>query len=129
MGRRLVRMNLQSYKRIYIASPYSHVDPAVREKRFKDVTEIAAHLFVRYDCVFLLPITQGHLLAQLGEIESDFERWKTQSLGMLSVCDEMWVIMLNGWKKSKGVGEEIKFAKENKIKLRYINPSSYIASS
>jgi hypothetical protein len=123
-GRLLIAMN-QKFKRIYLASPYSHPSEGVRNWRFKQVTELAAYLFMQHDYVFLLPITQGHLLAQIGNIESDFARWETQSLGMLAACDEMWVAKLEGWKDSKGVKAEIKYAKKNKIPIKYIDPSKY----
>jgi hypothetical protein len=77
---------------------------------------------MKHDYVFLLPITQGHLLSTIGNIESDFTRWKTQSLGMLSACDEMWVVKLDGWKESTGVKEEIKFARYQLIPIKYIDP-------
>lgn len=93
------------------------------DKRFEEVTEVAAKLFINYNYVFLLPITQGHLLAKIGNIESDFKRWENQSLGMLAACHEMWVVKMDGWKESKGVRAEIEFARENLIPLRYVDPA------
>lgn len=111
----------QRFKRIYLASPYSHPNKDVRDARFREVTKLAANLFNKHDYVFLLPITQGHLLAEIGNIASDFERWETQSLGMLAVCDELWVVKMDGWKESKGVRAEIEFARHHLIPIKYIN--------
>lgn len=112
------------YNRIYIASPYSHSDSSIMAKRFREITKIAAKLFIRYDCVFLLPITQGHLLSKIGNIESDFKRWKAQSLGMLAACQEIWVIKMDGWKQSKGVNAEIRFARKFGIPIKYLDPKN-----
>lgn len=110
------------FKRIYIASPYSHSNSTIRSLRFRQVTELAAKLFNKYEYVFLLPITQGHMLTRHGDIEANFDRWRTQSLGMLSVCQELWVIKLDGWKQSLGVREEIKYARKHLIPIKYIDP-------
>ncbi|MCP4786572.1 MAG: DUF1937 family protein [Fuerstiella sp.] len=47
---------------IYLASPYSHSDANIREKRFRDVCRTAARLMRNGDVVFS-PIAHGHPIA------------------------------------------------------------------
>lgn len=91
-------------------------------QRFRQITEIAAKLFVKFDHAFFLPITQGHLVAKIGNIPTTFDKWLQQDLAMLSACNELWVVKMDGWQESTGVQAEIKFANENLIKLKYLDP-------
>ncbi len=50
---------------IYLASPYSHPDPAVREQRFRAACRAAAEL-IRAGHVVISPVVHGHPMAALG---------------------------------------------------------------
>ena len=50
---------------------------------------------------------------------SDWEFWKNFCLSFLEKCDEIMVFKMEGWDKSRGVAEEIKFAEEKGIKVTY----------
>lgn len=41
-------------------------------------------------------------------------------LKMLNECDELWIYMNDDWQKDNKIQQEIKYAKENNIKLKYI---------
>ena len=49
--------------------------------------------------------------------------WMSFCLTYLERCDELWVYMMPGWDVSKGVAEEIRFAKELGIPITYIKYS------
>src|SRR5690606_17830743 len=83
-------------KLIYLASPYSHPDPAVRELRYKAAVKCSADLLLRGHLVYS-PIVQHHPMQQMHNLPDTWEFWKHICLGMLKNCDELWVLKLPGW--------------------------------
>ena len=83
-----------SLKVVYLASPYSHKDPAVMQQRFEEVSRIHGELFICYGDEYALigPITQSHNVALFTELPSNWEFWKAQDEALLSRCDELWKI-------------------------------------
>jgi hypothetical protein len=94
---------------IYLASPYTHPDPAVREQRF-DAACVVAALLLREGHLVFSPIAHSHPLMRFGlPIEWDF--WSRYDSCHLERCDEVLVLMLDGWEESRGVQAEIALAK------------------
>jgi hypothetical protein len=104
---------------IYLASPYSHPDPAVRQDRFEKVCHAAAALIRRGHVVFS-PIAHSHGMARLG-LPTDWSFWETQDRWFLSVCAELWVLTLDGWQESRGVQAEITIAQSLGKPLRLLS--------
>lgn len=96
-------------KKIYLALPYSHNDPQVREARYRTATSVAAFLMSEGATVFS-PITYGHQICQYG-IDTSFKRWAELDYPMISWADEFWLLELDGNDISFGVQEELKHAK------------------
>jgi len=105
---------------IYLASPYSHDDPAIREQRFNDVARIAALLFSRGEFVFS-PILHSHPMAELHDLPNDWEFWQSYDRLMLSRCDVMYILMINGYLESLGVDAERDTAIDCDIPIVYID--------
>ncbi len=95
---------------IYLASPYSHPDPAVREHRYREACRSAARLMRAGHHVFS-PIAHSHGIAEHG-VPGDWAYWESLDRHLLKMCDEMGVLMLDGWYESKGVQAEIRIARE-----------------
>ena len=107
---------------IYLASPYSHVDPAVRVARFNAACRAAAELMNAGATVFC-PIAHSHPISEaMGDKHVDHEFWMLQDLPLLHRSDGMCVLMLDGWLDSKGVQREIDYALANHIPVKYIRP-------
>lgn len=106
-------------KIIYLASPYTHPDPEVRERNFRDVSKVAAVLNAQ-GVVAFSPITYGHTLLEFKEMPHDWAFWKNFCLSFLQHCDKLVVCKMDGWEKSNGVTEEMKFAQENGIEIGFI---------
>src|SRR5437016_753626 len=96
---------------IYLASPYSHPDPTVQESRFDAVCRVAAMLMRRGVQLFS-PIAHTHPIAVAGELPGHWDFWLMFDQWFITHCDEIWVLMLDGWKRSKGVQAEILMARE-----------------
>jgi nucleoside 2-deoxyribosyltransferase len=103
---------------IYLASPYSHVDPAVREQRFCAACQAAVALLHAGRVVFS-PIAHSHPLAQHG-LPGNWHFWERYDRAFLERCDEVLVLMLDGWEESVGVQAEIRIARELGKPVRYL---------
>ena len=105
---------------IYIAQPYSHEDPAMREWRYQQALKVAARLMLQGWAVFS-PIAHTHPIErETGKQSHDF--WLRQDIAVLRHAAKLVVLMLPGWKESKGVAEEIAVAKANKIPIELMAP-------
>jgi nucleoside 2-deoxyribosyltransferase len=105
---------------IYLASPYSHPDAAVREMRFRDACRAAAKLMRLGHTVFS-PIAHGHCICTHG-LPTDWRFWEPFDRHHLERCDEVVVLTLDGWDASAGVQAEIRIAIELGKPVRYIEP-------
>jgi hypothetical protein len=103
---------------IYLASPYSHPDPAIREQRFQAACQAAAAL-LRAGQVVFSPVVHSHPLVAHG-LPSDWAFWQHVDRECLQRCDEVVVLMLDGWEESVGVREEIWIAVELAKPVRYL---------
>lgn len=105
---------------VYLASPYSDPDPAVREQRFEWNCRAAAGL-IRQGRIVYAPIVHGHPLTRYG-LPGDWNFWKAADIGFLMAADELVVLRLPGWDESRGVGEEIALAEYAGKPVRYFDP-------
>jgi hypothetical protein len=105
---------------IYLASPYSHPDPAAREERFHAACRAAAALLRAGHAVFS-PIARSHALARHG-LPADWTFWQRYDRDLLARCDAVVVLTLDGWETSVGVREEIRIARELGKPVRYLAP-------
>lgn len=103
-------------QKIYLASPYTHPDPVVRDTRVELASIVAARLMEAGYVVFS-PITHGHSVADHlhHRDASSHEFWMRQCLPMLASCDWMMVLPIDGWRESRGLAEERQFAIDNSI--------------
>ena len=96
---------------IYLASPYSHPDPAIREQRYQAVTKKAAEYLCAGKAVFA-PITHSHPMVPYMDEKlcMDFDFWMRADIPLLKGAKELHVLMLDGWQRSRGVTKEIEIA-------------------
>ena len=109
--------------KIYLACPYTHIDPKVRQKRFEQVNEVAGQLMKKGYIVFS-PISHSHPISLTLNNSVDADFWLDQDKHFIDWCDELHILCLDGWQQSKGVSAEIKLAKKlNKriVKCKRLN--------
>ena len=112
-------------KLIYLASPYSHSSTTVEKWRYGEITRVAAKLHKTHIHSFILPITQSHeLKAWEPKLGGSFAKWRDRDLFFISKSDEVWVVMMEGWKESVGVTAEIDYAIKKDIPVKYLNPQT-----
>lgn len=112
---------------IYLASPYTHSDPAVCDARYETVTAIAAKLVLQEKIVFS-PITMTHpfdrILAKPGNTLGS-AYWVDFDIAFMNVCSEIGVATIPGWEQSLGVRREIDYFEKQGKKLSYFDPADF----
>ena len=103
---------------IYLASPYSSDDPAVKQYRHDRAAEFVADFF-NINCFIFSPIVYCHTLSLTNNLDGTFETWQRFNFHMLTQCMSLWVLQLEGWDTSKGVTQEISWAKELNRSILY----------
>jgi hypothetical protein len=96
---------------IFVASPYSHPDPAIRHERFIGALRYANDLIREGEIVFSA-IAYGHPFACYVAAPTDFASWRGLNHHMIALSTKVHVLMLNGWDESAGVQDEILYANE-----------------
>lgn len=108
---------------IYLASPYTHIQPEVREERYQLTMAAVAHHLPRERHAIFSPIVYCHEMAKQFNLPTDFLFWETFNFRMLSQCACLWVLQLPGWEESAGVQGEINFAKQLGMTIQYLHPN------
>lgn len=109
---------------IYLASPYSHDDPKVREGRFKDACIALAHLLKVADDTWYSPIVHHHPLVQYG-MPTGWDFWEQHDKEMLRLCTSVGILLLNGWESSVGVAAELQIARYLNLEIFAVNTVNY----
>ena len=103
---------------IYLASPYTNADDAIREKNYEMVSEIAAVLTAQGYVVFS-PISYGHNLIKFKTMPGDWTFWFNFCVTFLLKCDKLVVYKMPGWENSVCVQEEIEIASKHGIPIEF----------
>ena len=105
---------------IYLAVPYTHPDPVVRQQRFEAANQAAALLMADGRLVFS-PISHTHPLVKYG-LPVEFDFYRRYDKLFLSVASRMIVLRLDGWLESAGVQEEITIMQAAGKQIEYLDP-------
>lgn len=96
---------------IYLASPYSHPDPAVRHERAMAARHCTIWHLARHYPVLSM-IAYGHELVRAGVegdvvLPTDAGAWGMIGFPILRASSACWVLVLEHWERSTGVRAEI----------------------
>jgi hypothetical protein len=98
--------------KIYLASPYTHPDPEIVNARVKAINAHAAHLMrPGQGHIVFSPISHSHPIAMENNLPTTFEFWAKQNHAMIDWCNVVMVLRLYRWQESKGIADEIRYAK------------------
>lgn len=103
---------------IYIASPYSHPNPEIRQVRFEQVCVYVRQLMAK-GVVCFSPIAYGHQFSLRGA-PTDYKSWADFNDTILIACSEMHILMCYGWEASKGIQYEIRRANDLGLPITHI---------
>jgi len=124
-------------KLIYLASPYLYRGPdadetfyidthatkgeVIAELRYESAIDATAYLMKKGLAVYS-PIVATHPVAVKHELPKGSEYWLQFDEIILSKCDEIVVLMIDGWKESPGVQREIEIMKNLHKDITYLEP-------
>jgi len=106
---------------IYLASPYTHPDPAVRQWRFEAACQATARM-IRDGRPVFCPVVHSHPLTRYG-LPGDWRFWDRYDRVFLAACKRFAVLTLYGWTASRGVRAEIQIAAELELPVCLIDPT------
>lgn len=104
----------------YLASPYSHPEAEVMERRFNQVCYVAGAMMASGELVYS-PIAHTHPIAVRCELPRGWDFWERFDRRMLSASSRLLVVKMSGWEESKGIAGEIAIAKEMGIPVEYLD--------
>lgn len=102
---------------IYLASPYSHPDPAIQQLRHDQALAVMAGMLRQGEVVYS-PIVACRPVALAYDLPHDFTFWQRMNYGILRHANIFTILMLEGWEKSKGLRAEWEMAEELGITVR-----------
>lgn len=106
---------------IYLASPYSHIDPEVRQWRYETVRDFVAHHMQNAPMPIYSPIVYGHYMAKEKGMPFHKDFWHRHNTSMLRRCEIFWGMKLPGWDESAGCKIELNMAENLLMSIHYID--------
>lgn len=97
---------------IYLASPYTHPDPFIREERYLRACKVLAEQYLAKKRWAYSPIVHCHELAKIVQLPREASFWGDYNHHMLTYSSALHVLRIDGWMESAGVEQEIKWADE-----------------
>lgn len=97
---------------LYIASPYTHDDPMIRQRRYEKALEFTAWLAQKYRLWGFSPIGHSHHMVINHDLPHTFEFWDDWNRCMIRTSIGIVVLQIKGWEESRGINAEMAYAKE-----------------
>ena len=91
---------------LYLACPFTHNDPAIREHRYR-TSCIAAAKLMKAGIVVFNPLSHSVPINEFLSSVDSHEFWMSMDLPILRRCDELLILGLEGWRESRGVRAEM----------------------
>ena len=97
---------------IYLASPHNDPSYQVKYLRYIQVVEYTAWL-LDLGLLVVSPIAHSKIIAGFRlDDASSFAGWRDLDLHWITICSSFGVLMLDGWKSSDGVRQELAHAEK-----------------
>jgi hypothetical protein len=103
---------------------------------YEEVYKAIARLHEKYpDHTFVAPMVQDYCLLPHMLVEANWEQWGNHCRRLIERCDEVWVLMYEGWAKpvyamddtyntSNGVHGELQHAAKHRLPVSFLEPRS-----
>jgi Domain of unknown function (DUF1937) len=108
---------------IYLASPYSTPKGSSKMTmimRYQQALWATEHL-IKNGYMVISPIVHCHYMILPG----DAKTWKEYDYTLLSRCNSVMVLMLEGWRESVGVRQELDWAHDKGMLVKYVRVPGY----
>lgn len=103
---------------LYMASPYTHTDEAVRQWRYEQALRAVALLQNERIWTYS-PIVHTHPLCLLGA-PVEFAHYETWDKVMIAQSCGVLVLQVEGWEASAGIQHELQYALEIHKSIQYM---------
>lgn len=103
----------------YLASPYTHPDPLVREERYLYALKVTADRLKAKQWTYS-PIVHCHEMAKIFGMPVEHEFWLEYDRTMIQAAEKMLILRIDGWDRSVGVLSEQRYAEEIGKAVEYI---------
>ena len=108
---------------IYLGGPYSDENKELMKERVDKQAHALAYFARTADNLVLYsPIVHWSYVEFTYELPHDFNFWKQQDFHMIRQATAMWVLALDGWKESFGLGQEIEYARDIGKEVMFVIP-------
>jgi Domain of unknown function (DUF1937) len=108
----------------YVASPYSKYSGGMVAAH-SEAVHFTADL-LRVGVPAFSPIAHSHYIGLWGALPHTWDFWKEADWPMLHAADGLIVLMMDGWRESVGVSEELaSFRKRLQPEIRFVDPETY----
>lgn len=104
---------------VYIASPYSHPEPLIREERYLRASYYLQQCLTSRKWAYS-PIVHCHELAKIWNLPKDAAFWEDYNFTMLQRAARLEVLRLDGWDQSVGIKAELKKAETFGLPIVYV---------
>lgn len=108
----------------YLASPYWHALPIVREARAEAAAK-AAHWLIEHGHAVYSPIAHRYFVEKATGRPIADDIWLAHGLAMLRHASTLVVLTLDGWRESKGVAIELDEAECEALDILWMDPATY----
>jgi hypothetical protein len=112
---------LRKYRGIYLATPYS-LHRGGPELAFAEACQVAGDLIAEGVKVFS-PIAHSHPICDHSDLDPlDHDLWLDQDEFFMEACEALLVAQFIGWEDSYGIAEEVRWFRDNKKPIHYLDP-------
>lgn len=94
---------------VYLGSPYSHPEEAVREARYLEAEKAMVQM-LKEGVHTYSPIVMTHTAACRYGLPQESSWWRANNYAFLGMASELRVLMIEGWDASIGLTDEINMA-------------------
>lgn len=109
---------------IYLGTPYHDPDPANRIlRRTANSAVLAYYAATAKDICLHSSIVHWSATADLFDLPHSFDFWKDQDFFLIQKASAVWVLPLEGWTTSYGLGLELEYAKDIGREIFYVQLS------
>lgn len=105
---------------VFVSVPYNHHRQDMIDFRLAMLDEYMVKL-INEGITPYSTIQSMHELTIRHNISKDYDFWRDHCAKMIHASEEFHVLMLPGWRVSKGVTDEIELAHHNSVPVSYID--------
>lgn len=107
---------------IYLASPYTHDRPAVRQYRVDAARKAVRSLLLQGIDVFS-PVVYADGINLQTPLPLPYADWMRLDFTFLKHAEQLWILPLHGWRESSGVSAEIEYALGKNLPVKMLTVS------